>query len=118
MSGRVMPVEIRANIVEYEGKKALLLHVRDMTERRATQTALLSSETLFRSVWENSADGMRLTDENGPIVAVNEAFCELVGLRQEELEGKFFTIIYAATENAQGMLEQYRNNYLTREFGP
>jgi PAS domain S-box-containing protein len=115
MSGRVVPVEIRANIVQYQGKMALLLHVRDMTERRATQTALLSSETLFRSVWENSADGMRLTDENGLIVAVNEAFCELVGLRQEELEGKVFTIIYAATENVQGMLEQYRNNYLTHE---
>ncbi len=113
--GRIVPVEIRANFVDYDGRKALLLHVRDMTERRATQTALQSSETLFRSVWENSADGMRLTDENGLIVAVNEAFCELVGLRQEELEGKVFTIIYAATENIQEMWERYRNNYVTHE---
>jgi PAS domain S-box-containing protein len=114
--GRVTPVELRANLIEYEGKPALLLHVRDVTERRATQTALQSSETLFRSVWENSADGMRLTDESGTIVAVNEAFCKLVGLRQEELEGKLFTLIYGAIENTQEMLQQYRTNYSTREF--
>ena len=78
--GRAMPVEVRAGRMEYDGKPALLLHVRDITERRAAETALQSSETLFRSVWENSVDGMRLTDENGVIVAVNDAFCKLVGL--------------------------------------
>lgn len=114
--GRVTPVEIRANLIEYDGKPALLLHVRDVTERRATQTALQSSETLFRSVWENSADGMRLTDESGTVVAVNDAFCKLVGLRQEELEGKLFTVIYAASEDTPGMLQQYRTNYATHEF--
>ena len=114
--GRVTPVEIRANLIEYDAKPALLLHVRDVTERRATQTALQSSETLFRSVWENSADGMRLSDENGIIVAVNEAFCKLVGLPQDQLEGRLFTIIYAATENTQEMLQQYRTNYSTHEF--
>jgi PAS domain S-box-containing protein len=114
--GRVTPVEIRANLIEYEGKPALLLHVRDVTERRATQTALQSSETLFRSVWENSADGMRLTDETGVIVAVNEAFCKLVGMGQEELNGKLFTVIYAASENTREMLQIYRTNYSTHEF--
>ena len=114
--GRTIPVEIRANHVEYEGKPALLLHVRDVTERRATQTALQSSETLFRSVWDSSADGMRLTDENGIIVAVNDAFCRLVGLVQDELVGKEFTSIYAVTENSSKMMEQYRNNYLNHEL--
>ena len=113
--GRITPVEIRANLVEFDGKPALLLHVRDVTERHAAQTALQSSETLFRSVWENSADGMRLTDENGVIVAVNNAFCKLAGLRQDELEGRPFTVVYEATGNAQQMLEQHRNNFLTRE---
>lgn len=113
--GRVTPVEIRANVVQYDGKPALLMHVRDVTERRATQTALQSSETLFRSVWDSSADGMRLTDENGIIVAVNNAFCKLVGLTQDELVGKTFTIIYAATEDALEMMENYRSNYLNHE---
>jgi PAS domain S-box-containing protein len=113
--GRVTPVEIRANVVQYDGKPALLMHVRDVTERRATQTALQSSETLFRSVWDSSADGMRLTDENGIIVAVNDAFCRLVGLTQDKLVGKVFTSIYAATENTDEMMERYRSNYLNHK---
>ncbi|MEI9962237.1 MAG: hypothetical protein WDM76_14220 [Limisphaerales bacterium] len=43
--------------MESNGEPALLLHMRDITERRTTETALHSSEMLFRSVWENSADG-------------------------------------------------------------
>jgi hypothetical protein len=67
-----VPIEARAARVEFDGKPAILFHVRDITERRSAETALHSSEMLFRSVWENSVDGMRLTDENGIIVAVNE----------------------------------------------
>src|SRR5208282_4117725 len=70
-----------------------------------------SSEALFRSVWENSADGMRLTDENGVIVAVNGAFCELVGLSQTELEGKLFTVIYAESGEREEMLAQYPERF-------
>jgi PAS domain S-box-containing protein len=110
-NGRSVPVEIRARRVEYAGKPALLLHVRDVTERRAAEAALRSSETLFRSVWENSADGMRLTNENGVIVAVNSAFCRLVSLSQSELEGKPFTVIYSNSREREKMLEQYRERF-------
>jgi PAS domain S-box-containing protein len=115
--GRITPVELRANLVEYDGKTALLLHVRDVTERHAAQTALQSSETLFRSVWENSADGMRLTDEHGVIVAVNNAFCQLVGLKQDELEARPFTVIFASSEKMDEMVEQHRRNFAARETG-
>ena len=105
--GRVVPVEVRASRIAYAGKPALLLHVRDVTERRAAEAALRSSEALFRSVWENSADGMRLTDENGVILAVNDAFCQLVGLNHGELEGKPFTVIYAESGERERMRDQY-----------
>ena len=106
--GRSVPVELRVVRVEYDGKPALLFHVRDVTERRAAETALRSSETLFRSVWENSVDGMRLTDENGNMVAVNEAFCRLVGLTQPQLEGKLFTVVYSERADWEQFLRRHR----------
>jgi PAS domain S-box-containing protein len=115
--GSITPVEVRAGRVEYDGKPALLLHVRDITGRRAAEAALQSSEILFRSVWESSADGMRLTDENGTIVAVNDAFCKLAGLDAPELEGKPFTVIYAESENRPAMLERLRELFRTRAAG-
>jgi PAS domain S-box-containing protein len=109
--GRTVPVEIRVVRVEYDGAPALLFHVRDITERRAAEMALRSSETLFRSVWENSVDGMRLTDENGIIIAANEAFCRLVGLTHEQLEGKPLTVVYSDKQDWAGMLRLHRDRF-------
>ncbi len=109
--GRVVPVEIRVVRVQFEGEPALLFHVRDITERLAVETARRSSETLFRSVWDNSADGMRLTDENGIIVAVNEAFSQLVGLPTRQLEGRPLTVIYDARADWEKMLEGHRESF-------
>jgi PAS domain S-box-containing protein len=104
---RTVPVEIRAVRVDFDGQPALLFHVRDITERRAAEMALRSSEILFRSVWENSVDGMRLTDENGTIIAANEAFCRLVGLTHEQLDGKPFTVVYSTKLDSEAMLRQH-----------
>jgi PAS domain S-box-containing protein len=104
---RVVPVEIRTVRVEYDGTPALLFHVRDITERRAAEMALRSSETLFRSVWENSVDGMRLMDANGTIIAANQAFCRLVGLTHEQVEGKPFTVAYSASLDWEKMLREH-----------
>jgi PAS domain S-box-containing protein len=111
--GRTVPVEIRVVRVEYDGKPALLFHVRDVTERRAAELALRSSETLFRSVWENSVDGMRLTDENGNIVAVNSAFCRLVGMTAQQLDGRSFTLVYAPSADWEKMLRNHLASFRT-----
>ena len=108
---RVVPVEIRVVRIQYDGAPALLFHVRDITERRAAEMALRSSETLFRSVWVNSVDGMRLTDQNGVTVAVNDAFCKLVGLSAQQLEGKPFTVIYAANTDWEDAIRRHRTQF-------
>ena len=109
--GRSVPVEARVVHIEFDGKPAMLFHVRDVSERHAAEMALRSSETLFRSVWENSVDGMRLTDENGVMVAVNDAFCRLIGMSQEQLEGKFFSVIYSAATDWEKMLRSHREHF-------
>jgi len=112
--GRTTPVEIRASRIEYGGGPALLLHIRDVTERREAEAALQSSETLFRSVWQNSETGLRLVNEEGVIVAVNDAFCRLVGMEAQDLESQPFTMIYAAEEDREKMLERHREAFQAR----
>jgi two-component system cell cycle sensor histidine kinase/response regulator CckA len=85
-------------------------------ERIDVERALRESESRFHSVWENSVDGMRLTDEEGNIVAVNEAFAKLVGMSSAELEGKPFTIVYAEGENVQSKLASYKQRFGGRTF--
>ncbi len=80
-------------------------------ERIRIETHLRSSQVRFHSVWESSVDGMRLTDPNGIIVAVNQAYCLLVGMSREELEGKPFTVVYG--DCGKG-LEKYKSRFKER----
>ncbi len=78
-----------------------------------------SAENRFLSVWKSSADGMRLTDAHGNIVAVNEAFCRLVGMNADELEGKPFTVCYGTAAisgcaTTAEMLEKYQQRFANR----
>jgi PAS domain S-box-containing protein len=55
----------------------------------------------FRTLWEHSVDGMRLTDKDGTIVMVNSTFCAMMQLPQQKLIGQHFSSVYKSrsTEN-------------------
>ncbi len=93
-------------------------HCGGAVERIRAEQALHESEMLFHSVWENSVDGMRLTDAEGRIVAVNEAFCRLVGMQRQELEGRLFTVVDSSTDDSEVALEKYRRRFGARVVEP
>ncbi len=45
-------------------------------------------------MWENSKDGMRLSDRNGIVIMVNNAYCQMVGKNRNELENKPLSEVY------------------------
>ncbi|HOP49648.1 MAG TPA: PAS domain S-box protein [Ignavibacteriales bacterium] len=78
---------------------------------------LRDSELLFRTIWDNSADGMRLTDARGYIVDVNEAFCKITGIPKNELLGKLFEDIYDNEDNRRNeSLKRYCERFAKREI--
>ena len=109
--GQVMDMEVNWSTLVFRGRLAALTMATDVTARRTAEAALRSSENLFRSVWENSGDGMRLTDESGSIVAANGAFGRLVGLTSEQLEGKPFTVVYSAGMDWEKLSWSHREHF-------
>jgi PAS domain S-box-containing protein len=86
-------------------------------ERLRAQQSLGESEATFRSVWERSIDGMRLTDQEGRLIAVNEAFCRLVKLPRKKLEGQIFPVAYKGQGPNEG-IEVYQKRFATGDIVP
>ena len=100
----------QGNILLYEGM------VEDITARKEAQEKLRFSEMRFRSIWQKSFEGMRLTDEQGLILAVNPAFCQIVGLPENELVGRPFTIMYARKVEEPEMMQKYQKRFAERKI--
>jgi PAS domain S-box-containing protein len=102
--------DAQGRILFYEGM------VEDITARKEAEEKLRFSELRFRSIWQKSFEGMRLTDEQGIILAVNPAFCQIVGLPAEELVGHPYTVIYSPTVDVAEMMQKYQKRFAERKI--
>jgi PAS domain S-box-containing protein len=57
-------------------------------ERKRTDQALLESESMYRTLFENSATGLMFVEENNTISLVNKEMERLSGYAKGEIEGK------------------------------
>jgi PAS domain S-box-containing protein len=86
-NGRWLDVTVDP-ILDETGELAGILHiVRDITERKKTEKALLDSEKRYRSIVENVNDAFYIHDFNGTILDCNDNACRLLGFSREELVG-------------------------------
>lgn len=99
---------------------AILLQrkVREHTEQiRLRIEAETAVGRRFSLVWENSVDGMRLTNADGEVIQVNKAYCELVQKSREELEGHNLEVVYPESERGR-ILSRYRDEFPRRAIPP
>ncbi|MCX8056952.1 MAG: PAS domain S-box protein [Ignavibacteria bacterium] len=87
-------VEIFTKRVALKNENYIMGAVINVTDTILYQMEVQKSELLFRTIWENSIDAMRLIDENGLVIRVNKAYCDLFEKSENELLGKPFFIVY------------------------
>lgn len=86
--------------------------------RRLAESALGASGELFFSVWNNASDGLRLCDEEGVIISVNEAFCHMFGVTEREVVGRHFTEVYGDTVDKEELAAEYKRMFDAKEVRP
>jgi len=113
------PLLVRENahlLADESGKLFYEGTLTDITKLKEAEKALRSSEIRFRSVWESSAEGMRLTDKDGIIIAVNKAFCKLTEMKAQDLIEQPLTVTYNGGKNKDAMLQNYRTRFKEKSF--
>jgi PAS domain S-box-containing protein len=110
--GREIPVELTITRIPQDGAPAFTGHLRDITERKRSEDALrvahaqvVRSEERWRSVFENSAVGVALTDLNGRFIATNPVYQKMLGYTEQELQSlTFLDITHEEDLDHNGML--------------
>ena len=82
--GTPMPVEISCKIIEYSGRPAILSTIRDITERRLAQAALMESETRYQMIGDLVPFGVWACNEKGNFSYLSESFLAVLGITLEE----------------------------------
>jgi len=89
INGTEFPFEVNVGMYELNGEKYSVGIVRDITERKMSETALKNSEEKFAKAFLASPDILFITSlENGIITEINERTEKILGYNRDEIVGK------------------------------
>ena len=101
MDGKIFNYRIVSSPIRDESGKvvAAVEMVEDITERKYTQEQLESSEKKFRAIFDNTTDGILLTDyETKKFKDANQSICRMLGYSLEELKERGVADIHPKEE--------------------
>lgn len=93
----------------------LVAHVEDVTARREAEEARERSDMVFRALFANSNVGLNIIDSDGTCVTANQAFREILGYTEQELQQlTFLDVTHSADVVANVSLRTW---YLAEDSG-
>jgi len=81
--GTLVPCETSATMIQYQGRPADLVIIRDITERKQAEETLRESEEKFHILSEQNMLGIIII-QDGLVKYVNQAACEITEYSHEE----------------------------------
>ena len=84
LDGTVCDVEVKAIPIRFNDKPSIQLIVRDITEKKQAEKALLESEELYRDLVFRIPDGVYKSTPEGKFIDVNTAMVKMLGYESKE----------------------------------
>ena len=76
---------LAANRLGQAGVDGIVVNIRDVSDRKAAEEALLRNELRYRTLFETVTDCIFLLARDGQLIEVNDAACRQLGYTREEL---------------------------------
>ncbi|MBN1948678.1 MAG: PAS domain S-box protein, partial [Candidatus Cloacimonetes bacterium] len=106
--GSQFPVEVKVGLIKY-GERFLVLNIaRDISLRKEAEKALQDSEKRYRQLFEAANVGIGISDEDGTIHDANQALCDMLGYRKDQLLNLRSGILYHVPEDRNRIISAIR----------
>lgn len=73
------------NMLDKSYVNAIVLNYKEISERKESEKTIKLSEEKYRTFFENSIDGILLTNPEGNVLAANPAACEILNRTEKEI---------------------------------
>ena len=80
----------------------------DITERKEMENALLDSENMYKTIFENTGTSTIIIEDNTTISLANSEFERFTGYSKKEIEGKKSWTEFIVKDDLERMLEQHK----------
>jgi PAS domain S-box-containing protein len=103
--GHLIPVDITARTLHFDGRDVVMSMVRDISERKAAEIALHAKEERYHLIVDSTAEGFWMIGPDRLTQDVNPALCAMLGYSREEMIGKS-PVDFVDAENRKILAEQ------------
>jgi len=119
LDGSTIDVEVAAIPIVWEGKHAIQVVFRDMSERKRVEENLKRSLSLLHATLDSTADGILVVDLNGRIESYNRKFCEMwnipVAILESRDDSKVLAFVLDQLKEPEQFLRKVRELYADSE---
>gem|GEM_PF-6043207 len=106
--GRRCLVELRTFAVQTGTGMGLGIVMRDISEKRETESKIKEQASLYRTIFQNTGTGTIIVEEDGTISMANEGFAKLTGFSKDEIEWHMKWPDFVLESDMQRMQEYHK----------
>ena len=105
--GRQIPIELSSLKIAWYGQPADLIVFRDITERKAAEEEIKSTNAFLDMVIDMSPFSMWISDKTGTVTRVNRSLCQALNLTPDKIVGKY-NVLRDTNLEIQGVMPDVR----------